>query len=320
MTDPGPGKVATPSGPAARTDPKPPALGVIIVNYNAGDLLADCVQAVLASAAVDLELIISDNGSGDRSLTRVRERAGRDPRLTILEHGANLGFARGNNLALAHTRAPYLLILNPDCIVAPDTLRQLLDFMEATPDAGMAGCVVRNPDGSEQRASRRRLPDPWIGLVYFLRLERLFPRLARGRRLVLNKEPLPDRPVPVEAVSGALMLVRRTALEAVGPLDEGYFLHCEDLDWFVRFRRSGWKLYLVPQVRVVHHQGGCSSGNPVAVEWHKHQGMTRFFRKFQFRAYPLPFSLLVIAGVWVHFGLFLAAHGLRRLTGRGRKQ
>jgi len=82
-----------------------PTLGVIIVNYNAGDLLADCVQAVLASA-VDPEMVISDNGSTDGSLARVRRHHGKDPRLTILEHGSNLGFARGNNLALAHVRMP----------------------------------------------------------------------------------------------------------------------------------------------------------------------------------------------------------------------
>jgi len=111
-----------------------PKLSVVIVNYNADDLLADCVQAVLASP-VDPEVVISDNGSTDGSLTHVRSCHGEDPRLTILEHGSNLGFARGNNLALAHTHAPCVLILNPDCIVGPDSLGRLLDFMDATPDA-----------------------------------------------------------------------------------------------------------------------------------------------------------------------------------------
>ncbi len=139
-----------------------PALSVVIVNYNAGALLADCVRAVLASP-VDLEVFISDNGSTDESLARVREHQGKEPRLTILEHDSNLGFARGNNLAFAHTRAPYLLILNPDCIVGPDALGYLLEFMGATPDAGMAGCVIRNPDGSEQRSSRAGFRIPGSG-------------------------------------------------------------------------------------------------------------------------------------------------------------
>jgi hypothetical protein len=289
-----------------------PALSVIIVNFNAGALLAGCVDAVLA-APVPLEIVVSDNGSTDGSLTTVREAHGGDPRLTILENGANLGFARGNNVALPRTRAPYLLFLNPDCLVNRDTLPRLLAFMDATPKAGMAGCLIRNPDGSEQTASRRVIPDPWVGLVRVLHLDRLWPLLAAGRRLNLTDQPLPGVPTRVEAISGSLMLVRRAALEAVGPLDEGYFLHCEDLDWFVRFGRAGWAIYLVPDVAVVHHKGACSRTRPVRVEWHKHRGMARFFRKLQFRDYPLPFSLLVLLGIWSHFALVAAVTALRRL-------
>jgi len=181
-----------------------PVLSVIIVNYNAGDLLMDCVQAVLASP-IELEVVISDNGSTDGSLTRVRRHQGEDPRLTILEHGSNLGFARGKNLALARTRAPYVFVLNPDCIVWPDSLGHLLDFMDATPDAGMAGCMIRNPDGSEQRADRRRIPNPRIGLTRFLHLARFFLRLTRNGRLDLIDDPVPEGPVSVEAISGAFI-------------------------------------------------------------------------------------------------------------------
>jgi GT2 family glycosyltransferase len=291
-----------------------PALSVIIVNYNAGGLLAECVGSVLASP-VDLEVFVSDNGSADHSLAVLRQRYAEDPRLHILENGANLGFARANNAALPHTRAPLLLFLNPDCLVGPETLPRMLELMGSAPEAGMAGCVVRDPDGREQKASRRQLPDPWIGLVRFLHLERFSARPIRGKRLNLVDEPLPDQPVPVEAISGSFMLVRRAALEDVGPLDEGYFLHCEDLDWFARFARSSWKIYFVPDAEVVHHQGSCSTARPAAVEWHKHRGMARFFRKFQFRDYPWPFSVLVLAGIWAHFGAFLLVNGLRRLGG-----
>lgn len=98
----------------------------------------------------------------------------------------------------------------------------------------------------------------------------------------------------VDAISGSLMLVRCRALEEVGPLDECYFLHCEDLDWFVRFRKAGWSIFLVPAAEVRHHQGAWGFSRPFAVELHKHKGMARIFRKFQFRDYPLPFSLLVL--------------------------
>ncbi len=291
-----------------------PELSVIIVNFNAGDLLAECVGAVLASP-VRSQVLVSDNGSTDGSLRPVRARFGADPRLTLVENGENLGFAAGNNRMLCRAAAPYLLFLNPDCIVGPETLARMLAFMESNPGAGMAGCIIRDPDGSEQVASRRVIPDPWIGLVRVLHLDRLWPRLTQGRRLNLTDQPVPDRPVQVEAISGSFMLVRRAALGEVGPLDEGYFLHCEDLDWFVRFARAGWGIYLVPDAEVVHHKGACSTSRPLRVEWHKHRGMARFFRKFQFRDYPLPFSLLVLAGIWGHLGISAGVNGLR-LVGR----
>nr|WP_207280998.1 glycosyltransferase family 2 protein [Thiocystis violacea] len=280
---------------------------MIVVNYNAGGLLADCVSAALASE-IAVEIIVSDNGSHDGSLDRLRQASAGDPRLTILENGTNLGFAKANNRALPLTRAERLLFLNPDCLIAPDTLKRLLAFMDGHPEVGMVGCLVLDPDGSEQVACRRSIPDPWIALKRLLRLERWMPS-SDGRRLDRRREPLPREPVEVEAISGSFMLVSRRALAEVGPLDEGYFLHCEDLDWFVRFREQGWKIVLVPDVSVIHHKGACSTGQPLAVERHKHRGMERFFRKHQYGRYPRPFSVLVVLGIWLHFGLRAARLG-----------
>lgn len=293
-----------------------PAVGAIVVNYNAGDLLSACVGAVLGSD-VSVEVVVSDNGSDDGSLAHLRALFGADPRLRILENRANLGFAAANNRALPMIRADRLLFLNPDCLVGPDTLGRMLAFMDARPDVGMAGCIVRNPDGSEQVASRRAIPDPWIALKRILRLDRLLPN-GGGRRLNLHHDPLPTEPVEVEAISGSFMLVSRHALDAVGPLDEGYFLHCEDLDWFVRFRQAGWTIVLVPDVDVIHHKGACSQRNPLEVERHKHRGMERFYRKFQARQYPTLFNGLVIFGIRARFWTRVAVDTLSRMFGRPR--
>ena len=292
-----------------------PLLSVLIVNFNAGALLTQAVEAVLNSPLA-LEVIVSDNGSTDSSLADLEARHGRDPRLGIHRNQANLGFAAGHNRVLPLARGPYLLFLNPDCLVGPDTLPWMLDFMEGHPEVGMAGAIIRNPDGSEQSASRRRLPDPWVGLVRFFHLEGRWPGLVGAKRLNLLDDPLPQAPQAVEAISGSLMLVRRQALDSVGPMDEGYFLHCEDLDWFMRFRQAGWPIYLIPDAEARHHQGACSADRPIRVEWHKHQGMVRFFRKFQFHAYPSPFSWLVLAGIWAHFGALVLLQGARRLARR----
>jgi len=295
-----------------------PILSVLIVNYNAGDLLNESVGAVLASP-LTLEVIVSDNGSSDHSLEKLKAHHGNDPRLCIQANGANLGFAAGHNRVLPLARAPYLLFLNPDCIVGRETLPELVNFMVATPKAGMVGCIVRNPDGSEQKASRRRIPDPWIGLVRFLHLDKIWPNTLTEKHLNLSACQLPPFPVAVEAISGSLMLVRRQAMNEVGTMDEGYFLHCEDLDWFVRFHSQGWGIYLVPEAEAHHHLGTCSTSRPLAVEWHKHRGMVRFFHKFQFRDYPLPFSLLVLFGIWSHFGALLIVKTWRRLRSSGEQ-
>jgi GT2 family glycosyltransferase len=298
------------------TDAAAPAVGVIVVNYNAGDLLSACVGAALGSE-VPLEVVVSDNGSDDGSLAQLRALFGADPRLHILENRANLGFAAANNRALPLVRADRLLFLNPDCLVGQDTLGRMLAFMDSRPDVGIAGCIVRNPDGSEQVASRRAIPDPWIALKRILRLDRLLPNRG-GRRLNLHDEPLPSEPVEVEAISGSFMLVNRRALEAVGPLDEGYFLHCEDLDWFVRFRQAGWTIALVPDVDVIHHKGACSRRSPLLVERHKHRGMERFYRKFQAPEYPMLFNGLVIFGIRAHYRSLVLADTLSRKFGRPR--
>ena len=286
-----------------------PAVSVMIVNYNAGPLLTAAVGAALASS-VPVEVIISDNGSQDDSLDQLRTAHGSDMRLRIVENGANLGFAAANNRVLPLARAERLLFLNPDCFIAPDTLERLLPQFDAHPAVGMIGCLVCDPDGREQVACRRAIPDPWNALQRLLHLDRLVHTIS-DRRLDQRQQPLPTAPTPVEAISGSLMLTTRRALEQVGPLDAGYFLHCEDLDWFVRFHAAGLQILFVPDVQVIHHKGGCSTGNPLAVERHKHRGMVRFFRIHQAARYPRLFRWLVVVGIWAHFVLKAGVIGWR---------
>lgn len=291
-----------------------PRVSIVVVNYNGGRLLAEAVRAGLASAT-DVELILVDNGSHDDSLWRVRIEFAGDPRLRVIENGWNLGFTHASNIALARTRGEYVLLLNPDCVIGRDTLPRLIRIMEQHPQAGMAGCLIKNPDGTEQAGCRRTVPTPWRALVRVLRLDRLFPRHPRFQTFLLNREPLPERPVAVEAISGAFMLVRRAALQQVGPLDEGYFLHCEDLDWCMRVRQNSWQILFVPDVEVIHHKGECSADRPIFVLWHKHKGMVRFYNKFFRHRYPLPLMMLVFLAVWVRFAglasLALIRHRVR---------
>lgn len=206
------------------------------------------------------------------------------------------------------------MLLNPDAVIKPDTLEKMLETLVAYPEAGMAGCLLRNPDGTEQIGCRRSVPTPWRSLVRVFHLDILFPYHPRFRNFVLTRQPLPETPVFLEAISGAFMLVRREALEEVGLLDEKYFIHCEDLDWCMRFRQAGWKILFVPKVEVVHYSGTCSKDRPVFVLWHKHKGMIRFYRKFFRQQYPWPLMLLVTAAVWMRFMLLAGLTLFERQT------
>jgi len=281
-----------------------PLVSVILVNYNGGALVTDCVRSVLAST-VPVQVIVSDNGSTDRSLVRLQAAVGTDPRVTTVAHGVNYGFARGNNLVLSQARGKYLLFLNSDTVVRPETLERMVRVMDQHPDAGMAGCLILNTDGSEQAGCRRNDPTPWRALVHVLRLHALFPRSRLFQSFVLTGRPLPAKPVAVDAISGAFMLVRRDALQQVGPLDEGYFMHCEDLDWCMRFRKAGWQILFVPDVAIMHHKGGSSVSRPLPVLWHKHKGMMRYYRKFFRDRYPRPLMWIVGLAVWARFALLV---------------
>jgi len=287
-------------------------VSIIIVNFNGGELLTDCVRSVLASS-VPVEVLVSDNGSSDGSI-RLLEQSIQDERLHIVHNGENLGFARGNNRVIPLSTGDYLLILNPDCIIQSDTIASMLVQMELHPEAGMAGCLIRNPDGSEQAGCRRRVPTPWRTLVRMTCLDRLFSNHPRFESVVMHLQPLPEEPVYQEAISGAFMLVGRTAIEQVGLMDEGYFLHCEDLDWCMRFCQNGLKILFVPDVEVTHARGVCSHDRPVRVEWHKHKGMVRFYRKFFRHQYPLLLMWCVICMVWLRFAIVAAVATMRRIA------
>ena len=295
-------------------------VSVIIVSYNVGDLLTECVGSVLQSVS-PVEVIVSDNASTDESIPRLRKTFGEETRLRIVENNANLGFAKANNLVLPHATGQYILFLNPDCIIKPDTIEKMERLVASDPDVGMAGCLIKNRDGSEQAGCRRLVPTPWRSFVRVLHLDRFFPNDERFKSFDLADMPLPDRPEYIEALSGAFMFVKREALEQVGPMDEEYFMHCEDLDWCMRFREAGWKIMFAPEVSITHVKEVSSKSRPIRVSWHKHNGMVRFYRKFFRGNYPAPFMWLVIATIWVRFtlsavGIFVRS-GVAKLRGAG---
>ena len=291
-----------------------PNVSAIIVNYNAGRVLNEAVNLLLGSASVAKVLIV-DNGSTDNSMEEMERLAASQSRLICIRNNKNLGFAKACNIAIAAAEEnDYLLFLNPDSLINNDALDKLLVCMEGCPQAGMAGPLLLNPDGTEQAGGRRTIPTPWRSFIRAFGLSKLrerYPRLFSD--FLLHQQLLPDGAMETEAISGACMLVRRIAMLDVGLIDEGYFLHCEDLDWCMRFRQKGWKVMFVPDARVIHQKGVCSKTRPIFVEWHKHKGMMRFYRKYFHHQYPGILLWTVGFGVWLRFGAMAISHSARNL-------
>ena len=291
-----------------------PAISTIIVNYNAGAGLVSCIQSVIDQVG---EVILVDNASRDNSIALAEVQFAGDARLRVVRNDTNLGFAAACNIGARAAQYPYWFFLNPDCICTDGSVAELYRVLTTNPDTGMVGGLLLNLDGSEQAGGRRLTPTPSRTLVSAFGLRgfaKRWPELLVDFNL--HQQPLPDAPISVEAISGACMLVKPEAVAEVGLWDDEYFLHCEDLDWCMRFVRAGWDILFVPSAPITHVQGVCSKSRPLFVEWHKHRGMTRFYRKFFRLSYSRPLLWLVITAIWSRFSLIAFTTFLRKLARR----
>ncbi|WP_189402361.1 glycosyltransferase family 2 protein [Arenicella chitinivorans] len=273
---------------------------IIIVNYNAGDWLARALDSVV-NFAPECAVSVVDNASSDNSIELAQQRHGNVDIEWIL-NADNRGFAAANNQVLATLDCEFAILMNPDCELSEGTLPALYAAFEAHAKMGMASGLILNEDGSTQTTCRRTFPTPWSALVRMLQLHRLFPNYAAftdfDQAATLDAA---SEFAFVDAISGAFMMVRRSALEEVGLLDEDYFMHCEDLDWCKRFELAGWQIGSVPAAVVTHAKGVSSKSRPVAVLWSLHKGMLRFFDKFYSDEYVWPIRYTVKVGVLVSF-------------------
>lgn len=276
------------------------SVGIVIVNFNGGQLILDCIDSVLSSN-IPVDIVVADNGSSDGSLAALQRQYRSQDNVSIVVNGSNLGFAAGSNRAFhaLGEACRYILFLNPDCKIDSDTVQNMVSEMTAIAGTGMAGCLILNEDGSEQRGCRRHEPTPLRALSTMIHLGKHVEGVNRVGEI------LPENPVEVDAISGAFMLTSRTALKSVGLMDEHYFLHCEDLDWCKRFRQQGWKVVFVPHVCVTHFKGGSSNTRRIRVEWHKHRGMLRYYRKFYADKHPFYILWAIYLAVTGRFILML---------------
>jgi N-acetylglucosaminyl-diphospho-decaprenol L-rhamnosyltransferase len=290
---------------------------VVIVNYRTGGLVVDCLRSLAPEMAAvpGSRVVVTDNASGDGSIDRIADaiRAqGWSAWASTMPLATNGGFAAGNNAAIqpalqSDDPPDFVLLLNPDTVVRAGAVTKLLEFMDAWPAVGIAGSRLEDPDGRAQR-SAFRFPSVRSELENGLRL-RVVSKLLASKVVA---SPVPEGRCEVDWVAGASLIVRRAVFDAIGLLDEGYFMYFEEVDFCLRARRAGWPCWYVPASRVVHLVGQSSGVTDVKQAVRKRRpaywfaSRRRYFRKHHgwFRA---KLADLAWAG---GYGLFAARRAL----------
>jgi len=214
--------------------------------------------------------------------------------ITIIHNKANVGYATAINTGLNAVETQLTLIVNPDVSDCTDAVAGLANFLSHNDDVMIAGCRVLNPDGSEQRASRRSLPQPLKSFVSLFSLERILPGVNQ------HKKELPTSAQQVEALSGAFFMTRTPWFKTMGGLDEEYFMHGEDLDLFARCKKNHDKVMFLPDFTVTHMKGSSSQRNSHVVEGYKHDAMQRYYSKFLQKEMPWGLAWLIPLGIEIH--------------------
>ena len=284
----------------------PADLGVVVVNYNAGDFLLRCMQSLHAATGdISVEIVIVDNASRDGS---AEAAAAAHDDVELIRNTENRGFAEAANQGIAATSAPFVLLLNPDAEIIGGTLASFVKVAHERPRAGAIGALVRNPDGSIQ-PSARRVPRLGEALGHAF-LGPLFPsnRFTRSYTIA-GWDRASER--EVEWVSGSAMLLRRAALEEVGAFDQGYFMYVEDVDLCTRLRRGGWQVLFSPELEVVHQIGVSTRGQRGRMAFAHSDSIYRYFSKFRAGGAAVLLKPFVRVALWLRAMLMTVVAGKR---------
>ncbi len=294
-------------------------LSIIILAYKSKQHLEALLPSIWQSEDVGFgqeigrrysaELIIVDNGSNDGTIEELRitnyelrgQSAIRNPQLQLIQN-SNTGFAAGNNIGIRQASGKYILLLNPDTKVEPDTFKTMLDFMDSRSDIGIAGCKIIKPDGKLDLACRRRFPNPWNSF------KRLFLLDNQDYNYTNIDE---NQSMEVDSVVGAFLLIGKSAIDKIGMLDEDFFMYGEDLDWCWRCKQANLKVWYYPKTFITHYKGSSSAQIPFqSLKWF-HESMWIFYKKHYWQKYPLILNWLVFLGIYLRLGLLYVVNLFR---------
>jgi GT2 family glycosyltransferase len=271
-------------------------LSVILVNYNVKYFLEQALHAV-QNAMQDIpgEIFVVDNHSVDGSCEMVRQKF---PNVKLIENKENLGFSKANNQAIRLSKGEYVLLLNPDTVVQENTFRKVIEFMDATPDAGGVGVKMIDGKGNFLPESKRSLPTPAVAFYKIFGLAALFPKSKRFGKYHLGYLDK-NETHSVEVLAGAFMMLRKTTLERTGLLDEDYFMYGEDIDLSYRITQAGYKNYYFPHTTIIHYKGESTKRTSINYVFIFYRAMVVFAQKHYSNKHARLFGLLINTAIYI---------------------
>ncbi len=286
-------------------------MSVIIVNYNVRHYLSQCLHSVFrALEGLEGEVIVVDNASSDGSVDMLQERFGEQ--ITLIANPDNPGFAKANNQAMKVARGRYVLLLNPDTLVAEDTFRKCLNYMDKQPEAGGLGVYMQDGHGQFLPESKRGMPRPWVSFYKIFGLSKLFPRSKRFGQYhltFLDKTETHN----IEILSGAYMWMRKTALDKVGLLDETYFMYGEDIDLSWRLILGGYSNVYLADTHILHYKGESTKKGSLNYVKVFYQAMIIFAKRYFGGGNKTAFILAIRSGVYIRAFLAVMQRLLKRV-------
>ena len=284
-------------------------ISVVIVNYNVEFFLEQCLNSVLtALERVSGEVFVVDNNSIDGSVDMVRQKF---PEVILIANTDNRGFSKANNQAMEIAQGQYVLLLNPDTVVEEDTFQKVVQFMDEHPDAGGLGVRMLDGKGKFLPESKRGLPTPAVAFYKIFGLSRIFPKSKRfGKYHLGYLDEFETNEVDV--LSGAFMLMRKTALDKVGLLDEAFFMYGEDIDLSYRIQKGGFKNYYFPETRIIHYKGESTKKSSVNYVFVFYRAMVIFASKHFSQKNARLFSFLINLAIYFRASLALFSRFVKR--------
>ncbi|MBN1779473.1 MAG: glycosyltransferase family 2 protein [Candidatus Buchananbacteria bacterium] len=255
-------------------------LSIIIVNWNVEKLLERCLESIYKyQGNLELEVIVVDNASKDRSLEMIKNNF---PQVKLIVNQANRGFAAANNQGIEIASGRYLLLLNPDTEIKENSLHQSLEFFRTQEKVGVMGCKILNPDGSLQ-PSVRRFPTITAVILILSKIAKLLPNLPALKKYLAKDFDYRESQA-VDQVMGAFFLIKRELIEQIGVLDERFFIWFEEVDFCYRAKKAGWQIWYYPDAEIIHY-GGSSFKQALVVrkQWLFFQSALKYFVKHVFR-------------------------------------